>query len=285
MKLFRNLALCAAVCTILGLPPVPSLPARAATPACDSLMHLNIDHGEVTAAEAIPAGPFTVHGFTGTKKIPIPAFCRVLATLRPTSDSDIHIEVWLPASNWNGRLEAVGNGGLAGSIAEDAMAGALWKGYATAGTDTGHTGGPASGAWALGHPEKVVDFGWRAVHLMTVEAKALISAYYGTPAKYSYWNGCSEGGGQGLSEAQRFPGDYDGILAGAPGNYFVHLQIGGNWISQAIHEDPATMIAPAKLPAINAAVLAQCDALDGVKDGVLEDPRQCHFDPDRKSVV
>jgi Tannase and feruloyl esterase len=115
---------------------------------------------------------------------------------------------------------------------------------------------------------------------MTVEGKRLIAAYYGAPAKYAYWNGCSEGGGQGLSEAQRFPDDYDGILAGAPGNYFVHLQIGGNWISQAIHEDPATMIAPAKLPAIAAAVLADCDTLDGVKDGVLEDPRQCHFDPE-----
>ncbi len=115
---------------------------------------------------------------------------------------------------------------------------------------------------------------------MTVQAKAMIAAYYGSPAKHAYWNGCSEGGGQGLSEAQRFPDDYDGILAGAPANYFVHLQIGGNWISQAIHKEPSTMIAPAKLPAITAAALAECDTLDGVKDGVLEDPRQCHFDPE-----
>lgn len=240
---------------------------------------MKIDHGEITAAEAVPAGPYLVHGFMGAKKLPLPAFCRVTATLRPTPDSDIKIEVWLPESHWNGRLEAVGNGGLAGAIGEDAMTGALWAGYATVGTDTGHSGGPATGSWALGHPEKIVDFGYRAVHLMTVEAKALTAAYYGAPAKYSYWNGCSEGGGQGLSEAQRFPDDYDGILAGAPANYFVHLQIGGNWISQAIHKDPATMISPEKLPAIAAAVLAECDALDGVKDGVLEDPRQCHFDP------
>jgi feruloyl esterase len=204
-----------------------------------------------------------------------------MATLWPSADSAINIEVWLSAEGWNGRLESVGNGGLAGSIGEDAMARALLAGYATAGTDTGHKGGPATGNWALGHPEKIVDFGWRAVHLMTMEAKALIAAYYGKPARYSYWNGCSEGGGQRLSEAQRFPDDYDGIVAGAPANYFVHLQVGGNWISQAIHKDPATMIAPAKLPGITAAVLAECDSLDGVKDGILEDPRQCRFDPEQ----
>jgi hypothetical protein len=276
----REMFPCAVLCTVFSLLPFLCLRAKAAPASCDSLAQFKIDHGDVTAARAVPAGPFTVQGLMGAKQMNLPAFCQVKVTLRPMPDSEIRIEVWLPASGWNGRLEAMGNGGLAGSIYEDAMGGALWAGYAAAGTDTGHTGSPASGNWALGHPEKIVDFGWRAVHLMTVEAKELISAYYGAPAKYSYWNGCSEGGGQALSEAQRFPEDYDGILAGAPANYFVHLQIGGNWISQAIHKDPATMIAPAKLPAIAAAVLSQCDTLDGVKDGVLEDPRQCHFDPE-----
>lgn len=279
MKLKRN-ALLRVMSVALVFLPFFCLQAEGAQATCESLAQFKIDHGEIDSAQAVPAGPFTVNGFMGTRTINVPAFCRVLATLRPTSDSDIKIEVWLPASGWNGKLEAVGNGGLAGTIVEEAMVGAVWAGYATAGTDTGHKGGPATGDWALGHPEKIVDFGWRAVHLMTVQAKGLIAAYYGTPAKYAYWNGCSEGGGQGLSEAQRFPEDYDGILAGAPANYFVHLQIGGNWISQAIHEDPATMIAPAKLPAITAAVLADCDTLDGVKDGVLEDPRQCHFNPE-----
>jgi len=283
MKLSRNSARRAACTAFTAVAVLLLLCARAAAaPAtCDSLAKFKIDHGEITAAQASPAGPFTVQGFMGARKVDLPAFCRVTATLRPTPDSDIRIEVWLPASGWNWRLEAVGNGGLAGSIGEQEMAEALKAGYATAGTDTGHKGTPMTGDWALGHPEKIVDFGWRAVHLMTVEAKALIAAYYGTPEKYAYWNGCSEGGGQALGEAQRFPDDYDGILAGAPANYFVHLQIGGNWISQAIHEDPATMIAPAKLPAITAAVLAECDAIDGVKDGVLEDPRQCHFDPEK----
>jgi hypothetical protein len=268
------------VCAAIALLPFFCLPAECAPATCESLAQFKVDHGEINSAQSVPAGPLTVTGFTGTRTVNVPAFCRVSATLRPTPDSDIKIEVWLPASDWNRKLEAVGNGGLAGTIVEEAMVGALWSGYATAGTDTGHKGGPATGEWALGHPEKIVDFGWRAIHLMTVEAKALIAAYYGMPAKYAYWNGCSEGGGQALSEAQRFPEDYDGILAGAPANYFVHLQVGGNWISQAIHKDAATMIAPAKLPAITAAVLADCDALDGVKDGVLEDPRQCHFNPE-----
>jgi feruloyl esterase len=219
-----------------------------------------------------------VQGFGPATSVKVPAFCRVAGRIHPTSDSDIAFEVWLPVK-WNGRFEGVGNGGLAGTIITQAMAPALWSGYATAGTDTGHKGGPATGDWALGHPEKIIDFGYRAIHEMTLRAKELIAAFYGSPAKYSYWNGCSEGGGQALSEAQRYPDDYDGILAGAPANNFVHLQAGGNWISQALHKDPATFLPAGKLPAITAAVMAQCDDADGVKDGVLEDPRTCKFDP------
>jgi hypothetical protein len=283
MKPSQNLAFRAAYTALSAMTVLLCVSTRAdaASANCESLAQLKVDHGEVTAAQALPAGLYTVHGLMGVSKVKLPAFCSVKLTLRPTPDSDIKVEVWMPASGWNSRLEAVGNGGLAGSISEDAMAGALSAGYAAAGTDTGHTGSPVTGNWALGRPEKIIDFGWRAVHLMTVEAKALIAAYYGAPVKHAYWNGCSEGGGQALSEAQRFPDDYDGILAGAPANYFDHLQMGGNWISQAIHEDPATMIAPSKLPAITAAVMAECDMLDGVKDGVLEDPRQCHFDPEK----
>ncbi|HKF46799.1 MAG TPA: tannase/feruloyl esterase family alpha/beta hydrolase [Terracidiphilus sp.] len=252
--------------------------ARAATP-CHGLIALMLPDTNITSAEEVPAGPFKVQGFTGSTNVIVPAFCRVTATIRAAQDSEINFELWMPASTWNHRFEGVGNGGLGGMIGTQAMAAAVREGYATASTDTGHTGGPATGQWALGHPEKVIDFGYRAVHEMTLRAKSLISSYYGKGAAHSYWNGCSEGGGQGLSEAQRFPTDYDGIVAGAPANNFVHLQAGGNWISQAIHEDPATFIAPAKLPAITAAVLAQCDAADGVKDGVLEDPRTCKFDP------
>jgi hypothetical protein len=246
--------------------------------SCESLAQLKLEKTEIATAQSVPEGPFTVHGFGPDRAVRLPAFCRVVGRIHPSADSDIGFEVWLP-EKWNGRFEAVGNGGLAGMIVTEGMAGALYGGYATAGTDTGHTGNAASGEWALGHPEKIVDYGHRAVHEMTVQAKALIAAFYGSPPHYSYWNGCSEGGSQALSEAQRYPDDYDGILAGAPANSMVHLQAGGNWISQAIHKDPATFLAPEKLPGITAAVLAQCDSADGVKDGVLEDPRTCKFDP------
>ena len=145
----------------------------------------------------------------------LPAFCRVAATLKPTADSDIKIEVWMPASGWNGKFQAVGNGAFNGSIAYPAMMTALARGYATSSTDTGHTGNNAR--FASGHPEKVIDFGWRAVHEMTLASKAIIAAYYDSGPRFSYWNGCSAGGRQAMKEAQRFPADFDGIIAGAPG--------------------------------------------------------------------
>ena len=163
MKLKPN-ALLRAVCVAVAFLPLICVPAEGEPSTCESLAKFKLAHGEINSAQAVAAGPLTVTGFMGTKEISVPAFCRVLATLRPTADSDIKIEVWLPASGWNGRLEAVGNGGLAGSIVEEAMVGALWAGYATAGTDTGHKGGPATGDWAFGHPEKIADFGWRAIH-------------------------------------------------------------------------------------------------------------------------
>src|SRR5439155_105962 len=144
----------------------------------------------------------------------LPAFCRVAATLTPTSDSEIKVEVWLPASGWNGKLQAVGNGGWAGSISYPAMGEALRRGYATSSTDTGHSGGNAR--FALGHPEKLIDYAWRSEHEMTVNAKAIIAAFYGNAPRLSYWNGCSAGGKQALKEAQKFPQDFDGIIAGAP---------------------------------------------------------------------
>src|SRR5207253_10201437 len=143
-------------------------------------------------------------------------FCRVAATLTPSSDSDIKIEVWLPVSGWNGKLEAVGNGAWAGTISYPAMATALAAGYGTVSTDTGHVGGNAN--FMVGHPEKLVDFEWRAVHEMTGAAKAIANVFYGSAPKYAYFNGCSTGGRQALTEVQRFPGDFDGIVAGAAAN-------------------------------------------------------------------
>ncbi|HLH41487.1 MAG TPA: tannase/feruloyl esterase family alpha/beta hydrolase, partial [Bryobacteraceae bacterium] len=208
----------------------------------------------------------------------LPAFCRVALTLTPSSDSHIEMELWLPAENWNNKFEAVGNGGWAGSIQGFAqMQIALREGYATAGNDTGHKG--ADPAFSLGHTEKLVDFAYRANHEMALKSKALITAFYGKAPKLSYWNGCSTGGRQGLMEAYKYPEDFDGIIAGAPANYQTHLHAWDMMVATTIRKDDKHFVSAAKLNALNKAVLAACDALDGVKDGLLNDPRKCHFDP------
>src|SRR5262249_43220580 len=212
----------------------------------------------------------------------LPAFCRVAATLRPSSDSDIKIEVWMPATGWNGKFLAVGNGGWAGNISyggPNGLAASLQRGYATASTDTGHTGNGFDASFAMNHPEKLIDFGYRAVHEMTVQAKAVIATYYSSGPRLSYWNGCSTGGRQGLMEAQRYPADFDGIIAGAPANYMTHLLAHSLWVGHATLKDPASYIPHEKYPILHAAVVNACDALDGVTDGVLEDPTRCPFDP------
>lgn len=245
---------------------------------CDTLQNLIISNTTITLAQSVPPGGFTPQGGRGADAFKkLPAFCRVAATLKPTSDSDIKIEVWLPEAGWNGKLESVGNGAWAGTIGYPAMATALAGGYASASTDTGHTGNNPN--FITGHPEKVNDFGYRAVHEMTVAAKAVINAYYGSGPKFAYWNGCSTGGRQALTEAQKYPADYDGILAGAPAIYASRLQGMQVWASQTVHKDEASYIPPTKYPMIHSAVLQQCDALDGVTDKVLEDPTKCKFDP------
>ncbi len=187
------------------------------------------------------------------------------------------MELWLPAENWNGKFQAVGNGGWAGTVSTPAMAAALRQGYATASTNTGHRGGNA--LFGIGHPEKVVDYAYRAVHEMTVHSKTLIAAHYGRPAALSYWNGCSTGGRQGLMSAQRYPGDFDGIVAGAPANAHSRLHASDMALTVALLREPSGKIPASKLPLLHRAVLAACDGLDGVRDGLLEDPRKCRFDP------
>ncbi len=259
---------------------MPVLPAHAAT--CESLSSLSLKCGTVTAAETVAAGAFQQPGARaggrgGAAYASLPAFCRIAATLKPSADSDIKIEVWLPVSNWNGGLESVGNGAWAGTLGYAAMATALGAGYATASTDTGHSGGSVT--FVVDHPEKLTDFAYRAVHEMTVAAKAVAAGYYGQAPKHSYFNGCSTGGRQAIAEAQRYPGDYDGIVAGDPDFYATHIQASQLFIGQAAHKDDASYIPPAKYAALHSAALDACDTLDGVKDGVIEDPTRCHFDP------
>ena len=207
----------------------------------------------------------------------LPAHCRVAATLRPSADSVIDIEVWMPeAARWNGKFQAVGNGGWAGVISYAAMASAVSEGYATASTDTGHKGGNA--LFAIDHPEKLTDFAYRAVHEMVVTAKATITRYYSQGPRLSYWNGCSTGGRQGLMSAQRYPEDFDAILAGAPANYQTHLHAWDLAVSTPVLKDPASAVPAAKLEMVNRAVVNACDARDGVADGVLNEPLKCTFD-------
>jgi feruloyl esterase len=261
-----------------------AVPARAAS--CESLTSLSLPDATITKAEIVaagafkappPVGPAPPIDFGPVSYADVPAFCRVFATLKPTSDSDIKVEVWLPVAGWNGKFEAVGGGGWAGVISYSAMADAIRGGYATSSTDTGHVG--PTGTFALGHPEKVIDYAYRSEHDMTVKAKAIITAFYGSAPHYSYWNGCSTGGKQALTEAQRYPKDYDGIVAGAPANYMIHLHVFQVAVWDIAHKTPEAMIPPAKYPMIHAAVLNQCDALDGLKDGLIENPLLCHFNP------
>jgi hypothetical protein len=150
----------------------------------------------------------------------LPPFCRVQLVARPSSDSRIRIELWLPVANWNGRYLGTGNGGYAGSIGYYRLGEALHSGYAASSTDTGHRGTSRQVAWARGHPEKQRDFDYRAIHLTALASKAFIRALHGSEPKFSYFNACSNGGRQGLMEAERYPSDYDGIMAGAPATTF-----------------------------------------------------------------
>jgi feruloyl esterase len=242
---------------------------------CPSLAKLTLPSTTISRAESVPAGSFQPP--TGRAIPSLPAFCRVAGVIAPSPDSSIQFEVWMPASGWNGRFQGVGNGGFAGSISYQQMGDAVAHGYTTASTDTGHQATFSDASWARAHPEKIADFGYRAIHGMTANAKTIIRAFYGEGPRHSYFSACSNGGRQALMEAQRYPDDYDGIIAGAPANYWTHLLANSVWNLLALAGDG--YIPSKKLPAIQSAALAACDALDGVTDGVIENPSRCHFDP------
>lgn len=203
--------------------------------------------------------------------------CRVSITLRPTADSEIQSEVWLPPSGeWNGKFLMEGGGGFVGSVNTGGMTKAVREGYASASTDTGHSG--PRGTFLMGHPEKVVDFAYRAVHMTAVRAKELIATYYGRGPRLSYWEGCSTGGRQGLMSAQRYPEDFDGIIAGAPANNQIYLCAWRMRLLMTALKSAAHALPPGALKLLNDAVLQKCDASDGVKDGLLADPLACKFD-------
>jgi hypothetical protein len=247
----------------------------------------------ITAAQVVAAGAFRptppppVAALKSLESLP--AFCRVQGVIQPSSDSHIEFEVWLPMSGWNGKYFGVGNGGFAGSIIytagallgsnDPSLQDALIAGYATSSTDTGHQADQWDAKWALGHPEKIIDFGYRAVHETAEKSKAIVRTFYGDGPKHSYFDSCSNGGRQALMEAQRYPADYDGLIAGAPAGSFTHMVAGFTLDLQATEIDPTSYIPASKYPAIEAAALAACDARDGVRDGVIDDPTTCDFKP------
>jgi feruloyl esterase len=247
--------------------------------ACADLVQLDLPETKILSATEIPAGPFPFGNPAPTCASPIaapqlPAHCRVVGTIAPS----ITFEVWLPpAESWNGKFQAFGNHGFAGSIDYSDLGPELVKGYAIASTDAGHAGDDT--AW-MRNEQQVIDYGHRGVHEMTVKSKAVVKAFYGKAAKYSYFNGCSTGGKEGLMEAQRYPDDYDGIVVGHPNFDQIGNRAQYVWNGQATFgASPATPIAGAKLALINNAATSTCDALDGVVDGVIDDPRSCPFQP------
>jgi feruloyl esterase len=251
---------------------------------CEELTKLALGNATVVSATMVEAGPLKPlpGAISKPPDVTVPRHCDVNGVARPTSDSEIHFTLWLPpAAKWNGKYMQRGNGGWAGSIQPIVLYRPLTLGYAVAATDDGHhtEGIMPDTSWAIGHPEKLIDFGYRSLHETARLSKIIVDAYYGKPPAHAYFGGCSDGGREALMEAERYPEDFDGILAGAPANYWTHHFTGFLWNEQALDLKPESKIPPAKLPAIQKAALEQCDALDGVKDGLIEDPRVCHFDP------
>lgn len=277
---------------IVGLMVYIALSMPALGAPCRSLTTLRLPKIVITVAKDISAGEFVPSDGRPSDLRPgayrdLPAFCRLRGVLTPSEDSHIEFEVWLPATGWNGKYMGVGNGGSGGFIAyastpisnAPSLADTLRAGFSGSSTDTGHRGTPDDFSFGRGHPEKRIDYDYRAIHETSVAAKAIIRAFYGMAPKYSYFSGCSDGGRQALIEVQRYPQDYDGVLACAPTASRTGSATAWVWVAQALSTEPGSQAVEAKIPAVQAAVLAACDALDGLKDGIITDPIKCHFDP------
>jgi feruloyl esterase len=248
--------------------------------SCDtsSLAALPLNQAKVVSASLVAAGSYTPPGSTSALSS-LPAFCRITGIATPTSDSLIKFELWVPADQWNGKLVATGNGGYSPALSYGDMAYAMREGYAVLGGDTGHqSSDPSDMLFAVGHPEKIVDWGMRSVHAITVPGKQILSDLMARPASQAYYYGCSTGGHQAYAEVQRYPDDFDGVIAGDPGNNRVALNAEFLWRFLANHkpnDNTTPLLTPAKVAMVTRAAIAACDSLDGVRDGVIADPRVC----------
>jgi feruloyl esterase len=275
------LLLAAAAVHMSAQGPSPRARDGSSATACADLARLTLENSTITSATLVTSGTLAPSATVSLANLP--AFCRVQGVSKPSADSNINFEVWLPQpADWNGKFLSSGEGGFAGTLnyTRNGLDGGLdelvRRGYATASTDTGHVASDTW--WAIGHPERAIDYLYRSKHVVTVAAKGVIAAYYGRQPNHSYFSSCSNGGRQGLLEAQRYPDDFDGFVIGAPWNFQSHSNAGFVWDTQALAA-PGAAIPAEKLPAINHAVLATCDANDGLADGVIADPRRCKFDP------
>lgn len=254
---------------------------RQVSGACDraALLALVLEHARVTDAIDVPQGGFTLPRASAPLR-DLPSFCRISAEATPSSDSRITFEVWVPRE-WNGKVVTTGNGGYGNTLSYRDMAYALAQGYAAVGGDTGHQSAADDLLWGHGHPERIIDWGSRSIHAITVPAKRIVAHVTGRPSARAYFYGCSTGGHQAYAEMQRYPDDFDGVVAGAPGNNRVRLNVGFLWqfLSNRRRGTSELIVPPAKLPILTRAAVAACDANDGVLDDVVDDPRTCQFDP------
>ena len=281
MALLSVTLLCAVIvrASLLAAGQSPGAPAPELQ--CAELINLTFE-GNTTITSSTVVSSGTLATPTGETLTDLPAFCRVVGVSKPTSESNINFEVWMPSDSWNGKFVSSGEGGFAGRLnyTRRGLDGGLdeWlrRGYATTSTDTGHLS--TDDGWAVGHPQRVIDYAYRSKHLVTVAAKGLIAAHYGRAASHAYFNSCSNGGRQGLMEVQRYPDDYDGVVVGAPWNFQSHSNAAFVWDAQTLSASGAAIPA-SKLPAIRAAAVAACDATDGLVDGLIGDPGQCSFEP------
>lgn len=283
---FRSRAPCTAAAGVLAVVLLVTSAAgqtAAAAPAvCESLAGAKISDTMITTAQLVPAGSFTPPGTT--TPIPnLPAFCRVVGSVSTQPGEDVGIEVWLPVSIWNGRFEGTGNGGFGGVIMYSALAAGIERGFATANTDTGHTGGVSGQIgqplpWAQNKIE-LFDWGHTSIHLMTVAAKRIVRAFYGREASFSYYDGCSTGGAEGMEEAQFYPTDYNGIHAGSPGQDYSHLMMSFLWGGLLPAKNASAKLPQSALNLLNNTVLQECGGAQAVAQGFLLDPRNCRYDP------